>query len=286
MRRFLMIMVVLCAAASPAFAGGQANSPESSVETVAKQTRKSLFVGSHVLSLARGIMAVRGHQRHVTPKYAERLAREAREVVAQKGNEWMEPHVLLGMAVTESDLKWWLKSGHGSKADCGLTQVNITRLRMTPGKKRRLCRRMCKSTKLSMQWTMIELNEIRRKYCNGRWLARLRRFNRYTKYAKLTKRQQFLRCVLNVYNQGPRFLMYMYHRCNFHYRTAEDISPGFQATKRRRCESRNRYWIRTLCFSRGIREKKMPKRRVGRIIRKTSCRYAYSLAWVDQVYSY
>lgn len=249
--RFLIIALVLCALMTEA----HARKPAAQKLVKPVQGISSVKLGA----LAKGLMAVRGRERYVTPALVSRLEKEAREVVAMPGNGWMKPHILLGLAVTESDLKGNLKAGYGAVADCGLTQINITRFRMSRYKKIRLCRRIRKDTKLSMVWTMKEMNTIKLKYCNAVWLKRIVRYQRYGTWRMLTADQHFWRCVLNTYNQGPRFITYKHNTCTFKRRFREDPSQAYLDKQAKKCRSRNRYWLRTMCFATGIRLNKSPK---------------------------
>jgi len=246
-----------------------------------------------VESLSNGLMAVRGGMgRHVKPSLTMRLAKEARDVIAEPGNGWMKPEVLLGLAVTESDLRGDLKAGYGTVADCGLTQVNVTTLRMSNSKKRSLCKRLRKSTKLSMQWTMKEMNTIKVRYCNDNWLAKIKRYSH--RFRTMPADTRFWMCMLNVYNQGPRFVTQRYNLCDFEYRTSEDVSVAFQAKIKRRCVSRNKYWMRTLCFAEGIKRGKPPMYKKLRwsagkrkaYYRRASCRQIYKPTQITGLYNY
>ncbi len=135
-------------------------------------------------TLADGLLAIRGHMKHVNAKLANKLVREAREVLSKPGNSWLPIHILLGMAINESDLRHWLNVG----LDCGLTQNNIHYLfpRWKRWRQWKLCHRIKKSSKLSFEMALLELNKIKRRYCG--------------------KKRWFMECLLNVYNQGNGFL--------------------------------------------------------------------------------
>jgi len=275
---------------TPASGSGSKGSVKSVVRTVPALFSTAKLVATQTQRLIRGIMAIRGKEKHVDWQYAAKLVREAQEVVAEKGNEWMKPHILLGVAVQETDLRWWLKAGYGSVADCGLTQINITRFRMPSYKKRRLCRALCKkkNTKMSMQWTMKEMRRIKDNYCNATWLKRIKRYHRWTKLRTMTDEQHFWRCVLTVYNQGPRFVTYKYNTCTFKWKRWGPSQARLDKDTKK-CRSRNRYFFRAWCFAEGIRRVKVPTykyiRRGKRRVNKASCRSAYSMAWIDKRYN-
>lgn len=253
---------------------------------------------STVLSqYVKGLLALRGGQKHVTQEYVERLAREAKEVISEPGNEWMPVHILLGVAMMETDLRWWLKRGYGTVADCGLTQINLTSIYMSTYKKHLLCRALTKrktGTKLSMQWTMKEMNKIKARYCNSMWLPRIKRYHgAWTWRGKLTAEQQFWRCTLAVYNQGPKFVTHKWNTCTFKHRNIEDPSQAYLDKQAAKCRSRNRYWLSTLCFAEGIRLGKAPRyerkkwTRTGwKVVghKRASCRYAHSMDWIAARY--
>jgi len=286
--RFLVFIIALFAimpeagAREPAQASKVASATKAAIPTLAP--------------LAQGLLAVRGHQRHVKPALVRRLEREAKEVIAMPGNGWMKPHILLGLAVTESDLRGWLKRGYGTVADCGLTQVNLTRLRMTTYKKRKLCRAIRKNTKLAMVWTMKELNTVKARYCTPKWLKRIKRYQRGTgEWRGLNDDQRFWMCVLNVYNQGPRFVTYRWNTCKWKHRFPEDPSQAVLDKRAKKCRSRNRYWLRTMCFATGIRLNKTPKyarRRWTRSgwkvksLHRASCRRVWTWKGMQKLYSW
>jgi len=231
-----------------------------------------------------GLMAMRGDMRHVSRSYAERLVREAAQVVSAKGNRWVPAPILLGVAVTESDLKWWLRSGHGVRSDCGLTQINLASLRMSTRARLRLCRALRRrdGTVLSMRWTLREFRRIKARYCDARTLRRLRR---YGANRRLSERDMFWRCVLSVYNQGPAWLAYARNVCRY----PGGYTPGMASVARRweaRCRARNRYWLKVLCFARGVMTGRAPMRRRRGVLRRASCRRVYSMRQVARLYQW
>jgi len=264
-------------------------------EPAAKSVATAVPASMSTTVFMRGLGALRGHMKHVDAKLTARLEKEARAVVSKPGNTWMPAHLLLGLAITESDLKWWLKRGYGTVADCGLTQINLTSLRMSYRKKWSLCRMLRGKRKapggktpttLSMEWTMKELNHIKGKYCTASWLARIKRWHRWSKWRGLTDRQHFFRCILSVYNQGPRWLPHRYNTCTFKHRFIEDPPQSFLDKKAAKCRSRNLYWLRAWCFGEGVRLGKAPMvKRRGRL-RRVSCRRVWSMAYVKRIYSY
>jgi hypothetical protein len=235
---------------------------------------------SYKPTLIRGLLALRGHFNHVKYRFAAKLAREAAKVVSEPGNEWMPAHVLLGLAITESDLRYWLKRGRGVVADCGLTQINLTSLRLSYHQKRRLCERLRKygATLLSMRRTMREMRRIRARYCNAAWLARIKRYHRWGRLGRLTDRQHFWRCALSLYNQGPRWLSFARNTCTFQ----TGGLPSTLARKTRYCRDRNLYWLRVHCFSTGVRLGLAPRYRG----RRASCRRVGTMRYVESLFRY
>ena len=213
----------------------------------------------------KAIMDMRGNYRHMTSKYANRLVKEAREVTAMPGNTWMSPQELLGLAMGESDMRWWVITGKPGMWDCGIGQNHTPLFRKTRKARWKLCKQLTQSTKLSLIHTMKELNTIRGKWCLRRYKS-LKKKN-HTKW----KFKQY-RCIFNIYNQGPRFLLRK--SCWVRYR-GKNYSPKKYKHKLRRCLYINRYWIRTYCFIRGME--------VGRKANR-SCRRALDVRWVNKVY--
>lgn len=125
-----------------------------------------------------------------------------------------------------------------NRVDCGICQTRVTVFYRGRAAER-FCQRLLKSPALSFQYAARELTHYRRTYCR-----------------KETGWRQ-TRCVLNTYNQGIKYLKT--ERC----RSA-------------RCKKQARYWIRVLCFARGIEERRRPKR---------DCRKARSRQWIDKVYN-
>lgn len=313
--QLVRMIVVACVVIGGSVA--QARTPSGavmSVKSVATTVRSSMLSENIVFTqYVKGLMALRGYEKHVTQTYVQRLVKEANEVVKEPGNSWMPAHILLGVAVTETDLRWWLKRGYGTVADCGLTQINLPSVTgMSTYKKWKLCKMLCgkrkapnglTATKYSMRWTMKEMRKIKTKYCNATWLARIRKWHpRWTWRGKMTADQHFWRCMLSVYNQGPRFVTYKHNTCTFKRRFIEDPSQAYLNKEAAKCRNRNRYWLRAWCFAEGIRLSKAPRYAVKRWTRKgckptqkrgcfkivrykrASCRYAYSLAWIKARY--
>jgi hypothetical protein len=290
------------AARGPASGNGGSGAAKTVTKTVPSTFSAAKIVVAQTQRLIKGIMAIRGKEKHVNKVYAARLVKEAREVIAEKGNSWMKLHILLGVAVMETDLRWWLKRGYGVQADCGLTQINLTSVRMSRYKKRRLCQMLrgkrkapggVTATKLSMRWSMKEMRTIKAKYCQGKWLARMKRNHKWTKLRKLTSKQHFWRCMLLVYNQGPRVITYKHNTCTFKRRYREDPSQAYLDKLAKKCRNRNRYFFRTWCFATGIDLAKPPRyakrkwtRKGWKITgyRRASCRHAYSIGWVNKRY--
>lgn len=199
--------------------------------------------------LVKGILAVRGHFKYVTPEFAARLAKEVRELLKRPGNEWLKPAELIGLAINESDLRSWLRQG----LDCGITQVRVNVVRKYRYQQRALCYQLSKSTRLSFEWAIAALNRIHHRYCR-QWTG-----------------QQHRRCVMNVYFQGP--VVRNRRKCKrrkHEWSTAESIE-----TRYRRCVYDNRYWLRHKCFAEGVR--------LGRKA-SHSCRRVTSNGWIRRAY--
>jgi hypothetical protein len=105
-----------------------------------------------------------------------------------------------------------------------------------------LCGRICKDPALSFRLAAKELTNYKDKYCH-----------RHTKGG-----WKWWRCILQIYNQGPRYTKI--ERCN---------GRGW------RCRVRARYWLRVLCFARGIKLMRRPR---------WNCRKAVSLRWIEKAY--
>jgi len=224
--------------------------------------------------LVNGIMVLRGYFRHVNVAYAKRLVKEAREVLAMPGNSWMPIHDLIGLAINESDLRVSLETGPYYRADCGITQ-NHTPLFERSGKKRReLCERLKKSTKLSFIYAMKEMNIVKKQICSRYYRKPVKRKKESQKrFDRRMKRYQskWYRCLFNTYNQGPRFLrLSCEQRINKKKYTKSEYRRRLY-----RCKHRGRYWIRSLCFATGVTLSKKPSK---------PCRWAWSEQWINRVY--
>lgn len=198
--------------------------------------------------LEKGVLAVRGHFKHVDQALATRLVREAREVLSRPGNRWMPIEQLLGLAINESDLRSGLRMG----LDCGITQNRVDQFpSIAKGWRARvkLCKAIAKSSKMSFEFALLEMNKIRRKWCH--------------RFAKRPDR--FMRCILQVYNQGPRA----------RYKTRCKRYEWTTRRSQRKCKSDLRYYLRNYCFATGVW--------LGRKSRK-SCRYAYAKWQIKSLY--
>ena len=203
--------------------------------------------------LVKGLIAVRGHMRHVTPAIAKRLVKEAREITSRIGWNWVKPHELLGLAITESDLRLNLVSG----LDCGITQVRVNQWARGRWRQKKLCQKIARSTLMSMAYTMAELTKIKHRYC-WQWSRR--------------GRKHFMRCVFASYNSGPS--MRNVRRCRRGRTYAHHSKAGVEKAYRR-CVVRWRYHLKVLCFAKGVK--------LGRRARR-SCRHARSLRWIRKAY--
>lgn len=220
----------------------------------------------------RGILKMGWYNKFVTPAYAKRLIKEVNEVLSLPDNKWMPPHILLGLAINESDLKWWSISGSKYMPDCGICQNHTPLFARSLKARRILCKQLTKSTKLSFEYAMKELNTIRSKWCSRKKPVKLKKESEKA-YSKRVAKWKYghYKCILNIYNQGPT---YARTSCNTMYR-GKKLSPSIYKYKVRRCQIIKKYWLRSLCFSKGL---ELGKR--GR----TTCRYAYSIDWITRNY--
>lgn len=208
-------------------------------------------------SKVRGVLALRGNMQHLNKDVVIRLVGEAREVV--KDDPWMPVQVLLGQAINETDLRWWLRRGY----DCGISQNRVTIFKGGEQSRKDLCMKLSKSSKKSFEYAMKEFRRYRGRYCKHN-----------------DKSMDQLRCLLNIYYQGPKWLWKERKTCEL---PRPEWFTDAQYNKRvRRCRFRNRYWLRVLCFARGIELGRPPLSKGGKII---SCRRAMSLNWIESVYS-
>lgn len=173
-------------------------------------------------ALVGGILAVRGHMRHVDQPFAERVVRSVRRVVSNPRYSWIAPELLIGLAVNESDLRAGLRVGY----DCGITQVRVVGRARTPSGMKRLCASLSSSMDRAFEMAAETLTINRDRYCTY-WYDKARQDGRY--------RWKLARCVLNVYNQGPFYL--------------KSEKCGTSA----KCKVRSRYWLRVLCFASAIK---------------------------------
>jgi len=224
--------------------------------------------------LVEGILTMRGQFRHVTREFAERIVKEVFEVIAMPGNGWIKPHDLIGLAINESDLRTWVVTGTYVKPDCGITQNHTPLFAKSLKERRALCKRLTESTKLSFIYAMKEMNMIDKRYCS-RYVVKpkrrkkesLKRFNARIQKWKMRR----YRCLYNNFNQGPQFL---WKSCE--QRTKEKkYSPEKYKRRLRLCQIRDLYWVRSLCFSTGVKLNKKPSQ---------SCRRAWSVKWIKRVY--
>lgn len=184
-------------------------------------------------------------------QYAKRLIKEVVEVTSKPGNTWLTPEKLLGLATTESGLQWWVVRGWKDNLDCGITQIAVKWQEKTYKKRRALCGKLVDSTKLGFQYSMKVLNETKTKHCGWRYKS---------------NSNNFYQCLFNIYNQGYRFLWNKWKYCRFKRGSKQYWG----------CVFRNRYWLKTMCFSR-IYE-------LGRAAKKKYCIKATNLKWIKDAY--
>ena len=224
--------------------------------------------------MVQGLMAMRGSYPHVNKAYAERLVKEAIEVTSMKGNQLMKPHDLLGMALNETDLRGWLITGTYSKPDCGITQNHTPLFAKSLKARRALCVRLTKSTKLSFIYAMKEMNMNRSKYCLRIYRKPVKRktetLKSFGKRIYKWRNNQF-RCAYNLYLQGPNYLR---GPCTKRIRK-KGRTPQEYWKRVARCRFNNNYWLRSMCFAKGVEIGKKPK---------YSCRRAGSMWWIRWVY--
>ena len=220
------------------------------------------------------ILGMYSINRYVTRAYAERLVDEAIEVVSIKENRWMAPHDLIGLAINESDLRWWIETGPKYSPDCGITQIHVAILEKRSIKARRaLCTRLKTSTRLSFIYAMKFMNmnkPVCDKYYKRPKIRSGESLTLFNKRMTTWKYKQY-RCLFNSYNQGLSFLWRSCERKVSKYKSDKNK----YRTKLNFCLYRGRYWVRSLCFSRGVF--------LGRGA-KMSCRKAVSVRWVNKVY--
>lgn len=283
---FFIVFCLFCIGSVESYArSAKAPAAAVGVASIERISRNKNIMNDGVLDVSKdrhviGLMAIRGNQRHVTLELATRLVRYAREVISRPENKWMPIHIFLGLAVNESDLKYWLRSG----LDCGLCQNNMMHFRMPYYRKVQLCRKIAKDPKRSMELAMQELNTIKVKYCNDSRIAKLNKW--YKRRLNITMQDRW-QCILNVYNQGPRFISPPWYNCGHKWHNRHESGPLAKFEKRMStCKHRNRYWVRTMCFAKGIELGKTPKKRKGGRLVRASCRYAWTMAWVRRIYDW
>lgn len=193
------------------------------------------------------IYEVKRDFKHMSRPYAKKLSREIYTTVRKKQNSWIHPYILLGLAINESDLRWWLTTGYMGNRDCGICQNHVALFRDTYWKRIILCKELMKSSALSFDYAMKELNSIRRLWCTNRYKKPQQGGLSKDEYSRRIVKWNLnrLRCLLNLYNQGPRY--FSRQKCNFARKKKE--TPKEYSYRVKRCYYRNRYWIRSLCFT-------------------------------------
>ena len=253
--------------------------------------------------ICKGIIHARGHityyvapirrrMKYVTPKYVKLLIEEGKRVLAKPQNRWMKLHVLLGLATVESDLSWWLRHIDRRGADCGITQNRVSEPTVVPecakpGVWRYGCwKKQCKlvatyhkkrqSIRASFELGMKEMNDIRNKWCCLRGDKRVDEKGRQIcrgRYWKPGVDQ--LRCIFNVYNQGPKYAFnWRWRLCRF--KKYEFDTTNYVAKRTARCRRITRYYLRALCFAKGYELGRKSKR---------DCRSARSYYWIKRTYT-
>jgi len=224
-------------------------------------------------TLVRGILALRGQFRHVTRKYATRLVEEALEVLSKPENRWMPVHILLGLAINESDLRWWIVTGSRSQPDCGICQNHTPLFVNGYWNRRSMCRKL-RNTKMSLDYAMRELNMYKQNWCKRYFKKPRRRKNEtlwsFNKRVYRLKMGRY-RCLYSLYNQGPSYLK---GSCAYRNRKYKSDKVKFKKHVRH-CWWRNLYWVRGICFARGVRLGRSPAQ---------PCRRALGLWWINLVY--
>lgn len=247
--------------------------------------------------LTRGSLAYRAPVRpwkrikYVTPALVKILIEEGKRVLAKPQNKWMKLNILLGLATVESDFRWWLQLKDRRGADCGITQNRVSEPTIMPRcakpgvpiyrcwaqecKKLASYSKVRQSIRASFELGMKEMNDIRNQWCclrgdkrvneKGRKVCRGRYWNPGVDQ---------LRCIFNVYNQGPK---YSYNRrwrqCK--PKRHEWSTTASIAKRRLRCQRITRYHLHVLCFAKGYELGSTSKR---------PCRHAWSYGWIKRAY--
>lgn len=214
--------------------------------------------GSRNINMYNGVIAMRGYMRHVNYELTNRLIKEVIEVTSKQEYTWISPELLLGLAINESDLRWWVISGGNYLRDCGICQNHVPQFRDTYWERQKLCIELSKSTKLSFEYAAKELTDIRNRWCVNRYKEPVQGDNESNSLFRkraLKYKLNNTRCVLNVYNQGPRYFGRKYDS-GWYYR--------------------NNYWLRSYCFTVGLMTGKKPA---------GECRKATSIRWIEREYN-
>lgn len=221
-----------------------------------------------------GIMGMCGKYPHVNRELALRVIKETIEVTSNKQFNWLESHDLLGMAINETDLRWWSVTGSRGLWDCGITQNHTPIFAKSFNDRKQLCNRLVKDTKLSFVLAARELTMNKDRWCSKRFIKPLRIAGESTDiYNKKISnwKLNIYKCSFNMYLQGPNYLRGPCEkRISKKNRSKKEYNRRVQI-----CYRNNLYWLRSMCFSVGVRLGKVPK---------LDCRLARSLTWIKQVY--
>lgn len=213
---------------------------------------------SRINALVDGMMST--HPRMLTKERARRFAIHVLATTSIPKYSWIPPETLLGIAAQESDFRPWLVCEGGRQDpkgwDCGPFQTRVTIFHGKTKRARKLCTALTKDIGLAARYASREITHYKGKYCRGFKPDVVKLWNTYRK--KVVHTSKLWRCLLNAYNQGPRYF--------------REESCGSA-----RCFLHSRYWVRVLCWAKGIETKRKIKWR-------HNCRRALGLKWIKKAY--
>lgn len=240
-----LLVLILTAVLALIAVEALARAKESAQSPAVKPTSKPrLAIAEKPDRLLRGVMAMRGHMRHVKRKGVELVA-TARSVAAAADVQWITPEFLLGLSTNESDLRWWLKIG----LDCGIAQNRVNGWCRSGKCMKRLCKAVTKSARLSLEYAVDEMKKKAMRWCAGRDV-----YGQRFKHGS----PRWWRCLLNTYNQGT-----WYYKRGHHARYWLRV----------KCFQRG--------YELGRAPTRKTRRGKQRVI---NCRRAKSLKWIERAY--
>jgi hypothetical protein len=191
--------------------------------------------------LTAGVLAIKGSRPHLRSilgrLVARRIVEDALAATRLPKYAWLPTRTLLAIGANESDLIPWCRGGPG-RYDCGIAQNRATVFRKSRKDRETFCQAVRANPALSFRYAALELTRYKDRYC---------------RYKKGWRKW---RCILNTYNQGPNYV------------TEETCTTG-------RCKVKSRYYLRVLCYERGIKLGRAPR---------WNCRKAQSKRWIDRAY--